>query len=208
MTESKHLALPLSPADPYSARYLVPHSGLQEGLERLSLAKQRVVDDPTQFCIATLQGPTGSGKTHLVRALFSDSDSWSGVDWTRGGIETAEFISCYDARRREGGILTVELRRPPHELTDDPHILSRLAAGELIELSYPSEEELQPLLQSLLERRNLTLKQAQLDYLIRRLPKSPLSFDSIFATLDDLSLAENKPVKRSLIRQAMEKSNG
>jgi chromosomal replication initiation ATPase DnaA len=91
------------------------------------------------------------------------------------------FIELYDRLKREGGLLFIRAAKPPKDVTDNPHVLSRLLAGQAVLLDFPREEECVPILHSLLERLNLKLTNRAIDYLIRRMPRNPLSFEVILA---------------------------
>ena len=91
------------------------------------------------------------------------------------------------------------------QLSENPHIMSRLNSLTALSLDYPSEEELRPILNSLAERNNLKLSDTNLDYLLKRLPLKPLSFANIFARVDELSLTDGKPAKRSVLKEAVVK---
>ena len=69
------------------------------------------------------------------------------------------------------------------------------------------EEELSPILNSLLERKNMKLSERSVAYLLRRLPREPLSFDAIFARINELSLEESRPAGLGVIRELIDNSN-
>ena len=56
---------------------------------------------------------------------------------------------------------------------------------------------------SLLERHNLRLADNSLQYLLKRLPRDPLSFDAIFGKINELSFQQGKPARLGLVRQVV-----
>jgi chromosomal replication initiation ATPase DnaA len=153
-----------------------------------------------------LQGPSGSGKSHLIGAYLGwaaelgvQRSALRYLQLKDDGEETSSyFISEYERLRSAGGVLLVEL--PVNVGKFNPHIESRLQAGVRCELAYPEEVELRPLVESLLERHHLVLPEASVDYLLVRLPLNPLSLESIIAAISESSFAANKSPKRGLIR--------
>ena len=94
-------------------------------------------------------------------------------------------------------------KHPPKAATTNPHLQSRLLASEMIQLKYPEEEELKPLLCSLLERHNLHLSEASMAYILKHSPRDPLSFESIFARINEISLISSRPANQRTVREAM-----
>lgn len=217
---STQLSLELPPADPYSLFYFVPHHGVSEAVALFEQAVDDLVKDPTAFRTIFIYGPSGSGKTHLVEgfALAAVSQGVSQehlcqIDLdNQGEADTrcvddnrwvAQFIARFEERKSCGGLVLISSRTAPGEVTDNPHLTSRFLSGSVLRVYYPSEEELRPLLLSLLERRNLKLSEKSLHYLLRRLPIDPLSFDAIFARINELSLLQGKPAGFGVVREAV-----
>lgn len=206
LAAARQLTLSFSHPSFFSLRYLIPHSGILGAIQVIEDAVQSVVRDPAAFRLVVLQGPSGSGKSHLIGAYLG----WAaelGVE--RSALrylqlhddreETSSyFISEYERLRSAGGVLLVEL--PDSVGRFNPHIESRLQAGVRCALAYPEEVELRPLVESLLERHHLVLPEGSLEYLLVRLPLNPLSLESIIAAISKNSFATNKSPKRGLIR--------
>jgi chromosomal replication initiation ATPase DnaA len=76
-----------------------------------------------------------------------------------------------------------------------------LLAGQAVLLDFPREEECVPILHSLLERLNLKLTNRAIDYLIRRMPRNPLSFEVILAKISAESFSLSKPAGLSVVRK-------
>ena len=217
---ASQLGLGLSVRDPYAPHYLIPHSGIAAALEGLEQIRKALREDPCAFKPVVLFGPRGCGKTHLSQSFLavvaSDADGTAEravyFDFGSTSAETneiedesvAKFISTYERLKSNGGCLLVEAAYHPRRCTDNPHILSRLLACELFELSYPREEELPPLFRSLAERANLRLSERNMEFLLKRLPSDPLSFAAILGKIDELSLSQGRPATLNLIREALE----
>ena len=224
----KQLTIPLPPPTPYSLRYFVPHSGVADAYQHLERCIADVLGASVAFHIVVLYGARGTGKTHLIRGFSEKAAACGGENPEPGAVtqgdsriaafdlrelvrgdsedesRVAAFVSQYEQRKREGGLVLVEaaaLPSAPGEM--NPHLKSRLFAGSQVGLSYPREDELRPLLLSLCERKNLKLNAQSVDYLLRRIPLNPLSFDNILSAVSDFSLSEGRPAGRGLIQEVV-----
>lgn len=213
--------LSLGHSDPLSLNYFVCHSGVAEAFSVLDRFVDDVREDPSSSRIAFLWGPEGSGKTHLARGFagraiesgiehakldcceWDENSAGSGGEWQSVDRGPAEFISRFETIKRTGGLFFVTSRNSPDRASKDPHIQSRLLSGAVLKLSFPRDDELRPVLVSLLARHNLRLSDSTLNYLLERLPANPLCFDSVFAKISDLSYAERKPVGMRMLRQTL-----
>lgn len=208
------LHFPLLPEQPFSLEYFVPHSGVTSAVEAFENVLQKALLEPALGHIIFLFGPKGVGKTHLacgfklkfnqsgvpterISVVELDDSPLGDDDWIRG------FIACYETLRREGGVLIVNSRRAPDEVSENPHLKSRLLAGSILQLSYPQEEEIMPLVNSIADRKNLTLSDSAIAYLARRLPADLLSFEDILARINAVSLSTNSPAGLGLVRKVM-----
>lgn len=207
----KQLTLGLRQVDSEGIRFFIPHSGVMQAFNLVNKRYLELREHSSEFVLIVLVGPKGCGKTHLLNSILEAENSKydltvSRFDWSGKNIldnDIVRFVDNYESTKREGGMIAVEMREHPQSIVDNPHLSSRLLAADLANLDYPREDELEPVLNSLLARRNLLFSQATLQYLLKRLPREPLSFERIFAKIDELSLPEHRPVKRTLIRQAL-----
>ncbi len=210
--EEKPLQLPLAlaPSSANALHYLIPHSGVVEAIQALDQALLQLETNEKHFAMFYLYGEQGSGKSHIVNAYCDEA--------VRRGIPTERFelddnqgekkedrnvsfiVSVYEQLKANGGLLCFASRYSPKEVSSNPHLVSRLLAGQIFQLEYPRGEELQPILRSLLERQNLQLSAHSVDYLMRRIPRDPLSFSKIFAKISALSFLTNQPAKFTLIK--------
>ena len=214
ITSSVQLSLLASPAE--SMQGFVPHSGVSESYETL----RRLLDDACAnhqlFQLIFLCGPQGTGKSYLLRAAVHELErrdypsnrvSIFDVNDKKDGGEAEEWVASFVARyeelRREGGFMIVSSTYPPAELSSNPHLRSRLLAGVVLELRYPEESELRPLVAALLEQRNMRVSDRTLDYLLQRLPADPLSLASIFDRINQYSLQESRPARLGLVRKVI-----
>ncbi len=214
---AKQLYFDLSLPEPYSLKYFVVHSGVNDAVSTIETAIAMVRDGVSSAQIIYLFGPAGTGKSHLISAyravagdfeIFTDeiaivtgTELNSDIDDEQSFVRN--FTSRYEQVRSAGGLLFVEATAHPKAIVNDPHLQSRLLAGQVVALEYPREEELKPLIHSLLERRSLKITARSLEYLLRRLPRNPLSFDDIFAKINELSLGELRPSGLGVIREIM-----
>ncbi|MCB0323389.1 MAG: hypothetical protein KDD69_07435 [Bdellovibrionales bacterium] len=213
---SSQLNFDLQPAQPFSLSYFVPHSGVVQAYTLLENTVERLAADQDGFNAIYLYGPSGSGKRHLAFG-FQERAAAKGIpnDAFRivllpkdPALVTDDFvrevIGSFEQCRARGGLFLAVGEHAPKAISSNPHLTSRLLSGSVTRLQYPQEEELRPLLASLSERRNLRLSQRSLDYLVRRIPSDPLSFDRIFDKISQISLAEGRPAKLGVVRQALE----
>jgi len=213
MEQNEQLSLNLTPTEPYSLKYFVPHQGVAEGVAVLEQAVKEFQSGASRFVMVYLYGPAGAGKTHLLngyaklaltdevaseRVVVRDLNDYNESDeWVR------EFISTFERLKADGGLLLISAANSPDDATSNPHVLSRLLSGSVVSVDYPPEEELEPLILSLLERRNLRLGARSINYLLKRIPRDPLSFDVIFGKISELSFSTQKPAKLGVVREVV-----
>ncbi len=207
------LGFQLRPAQPYDLAYFVPHSGVANAVAQLELALDSLQADTRQFQTIHLSGPKGVGKRHLAEGyalrakevgLRAEVFDLSELTSLSEDDVVQRFVSQYELLKSCGGLCISFSQQHPKELTANPHLLSRLLAGLFLQLDFPQEQELRPLLYSLSERHNLRLSERTMAYLERRIPLDPLSFADIFARVSRISFREGKPAGMRVVRQALE----
>ncbi len=208
--------LDLKSAKPFGRRYFVPHSGVAEAVLAVEQAVEQVKADDSESQFIYVFGPEGVGKTHLLKSCEEAAHN-AGLpadkaDFIDFGSEVSEddaphFNEVYERVRRAGGLLVSAGRQDPSNSEITPHVRSRLLAGRFFELKHPSESEFKPIIKSLLERRNIQLSEFSIDYLLRRLPRKPLSFDALFARIAELCLSESRPAGLGVIREVFNESS-
>ena len=215
LEQGKQLMLGLQPTEPYAPRYFVPHTGVAPALKTFRAMCTRFLDDTACSEVLYVFGRSGTGKEHLFRVLAKELEEFglttdqaqlvklSDKEQLRVEGFAESFVARAEQLRSRGGVLVVIAPDSPGAMTDNPHLLSRFKMGSVIELSFPSEEELPALIASLLERRNLKLSPRSVDYLLRRLPRDPLSFDHIFAKINELSFSQSRPAHLSVVKAAV-----
>ena len=209
----EQITLPLESSLPRSVFNLVPHSGIMEAVTSFESALDVVVEDKSAFRMIYLYGKEGSGKSHLIDAyleraalrgicaelkvfqLGSENDR---EDWV------SYFISEYERIKSCGGVIIVEAREHPVSAATNPHLQSRLLSGEVIAVNPPLDEEVRLVVESLLARRQVEISEYVLDYLLKRIPRDTLSFSSILARIDELSLRDKKPVGLAIVRKVLD----
>jgi len=225
MTSSaKQIPFNLKPLKPLGREYFVRHSGVDYAASVFERSLKQFLENPTSFHFHYVFGPSGCGKTHFLAScreevlalgvaepsivVFDLDDSIDEVS----SIENSEFIAgftgSYNRLKSSGGLMIVASRLAPVKEELNPHVGSRILSGQVLELSYPLDSELRPLLLSLSERHNLRLTEYSLNYLLRRLPRNPLSFYNIFASISQLSLAENRRAGLAVVKQAVKEAQG
>jgi DnaA family protein len=188
-----------------------------EALRLLRERLRQLEDKSDSFALVYLYGPPGSGRSHLAHGILLEAAA-RGIPEDRlvlieldesvhfvprEDLYTANFISRYEELRRTGGLLLVVGAGHPEKLKLSPHLRSRLLAGDIVELKYPTETELQPLIRTLFEKRNIRVNEATIDFLISRLPVDPLSFADISAKIERISAVLGKPVRLGFVRDVV-----
>lgn len=207
------IPLALAAKEPLGSNYFVVHSGVSQAYSILHAHLERCAAEPHHATTLFVFGEAGVGKTHFINlckelalaipvAVVRVYDALTPsicceIEWQRA------FIDDYQTVQREGGLLLVGSSYSALELCEDLSVRSRLVAADTLCLENPQEEELIPLLQSLAERRNLQLSRRNVDYIIRRVPRNPLSFGNLFASIDQLCATSGQPARLGMIRSVL-----
>lgn len=176
-----------------------------------------------------LTGPHGSGKTHLthVWATLSDARIVQARDLTDADIPTLaqssiavedvpEIAGDSDAETAlfhlhnlvlaEGHSLLLTGTPPvPQWRLTLPDLTSRTRAAGAAALEAPDDMLLSAVLAKLLADRQLTPKPDLIPYLLARMERSFAAAGRVVDALDTASLAQKKPVTRSLAAQVLDK---
>ena len=205
----------LNPKNPFSIDYFVPHTGVLDAIASIEQTVNTYLNDKSTFELLCFSGPKGSGRTHLIEAYRSRL-SEAGVskvlmpafdfDVEPREVEVAQFVSSYEETKKRGGILFVKSLRKVKEVSSNPHVQSRLLNGIIANLSLPSEAELEALVASIAERRNLRLPERSVSYLLKRTAKDSLSISQIIKQIDELALSTGKPASLSTVRRVLSES--
>jgi chromosomal replication initiation ATPase DnaA len=174
-------------------------------------------------CLA-LVGPPSSGKSHLARAWAASvgaavitTDTAREVDLAtlqghpilledadRGVTDETLFHLINMAGQNGGGLLLTARLAPQSWPADLPDLRSRLNAMPVAELAAPDDVVLEGLLTNFFRDRNITPTDDLIPYLLRRIERSAASARDIVDRLDEASVADHRPVSRSLARQFFE----
>ena len=208
----EQLGLSLEPLEPYSWRYFVTHSGVASAVAYLEDSVVGLREDAGRFCFVYVCGPAGSGKRHLCQGFAQravevgvgeEQVAFVGFSGTPDDDEVARFVATYERVKAGGGLLLVCAEQDAIGLSDNPHLASRVRSAQAFRLLPPQEEELYPLLVSILERRNLKLSEKNVQFLLSRLPRNTLSFAAISAKINEISLTHGKPARFGLLREVL-----
>ncbi len=176
-----------------------------------------------------LHGPGGCGKSHLAR-IFRDRTSGRDLAWEHDGPEEAvsaletgptliiedvdrhldavaerTILHAYNTARDLGHHLLLTGRRAaaawPLRL---PDLRSRLLAAPSAAVKSPDDDLLRALLVKLCADRRLSVDEAVIGYLVRRMDRSFESAGALVSALDAASLARHRPISRALAREVLE----
>lgn len=172
-----------------------------------------------------LQGPRGSGKTHLASVWRARSGGWevSGAALTAAGVpalldrgvfgvvEGADaapeepLLHLFNAVAERGGqLLLTALNAPAHWDTALPDLRSRLKAQPVASLAMPDDGLFRAVLTKLFADRRLQVAPDVIDFLIIRLERSFEAAGSIVARLDRAAFAEKRRVTVPFARTVLQ----
>lgn len=169
-----------------------------------------------------LTGPEGAGKTHLAHvwaglaeARVIAAGDIAGVDPARlagrnvaledadrlagdAGAEAAAF-HLHNLVLAEGGSLLITAREmPQHWGLDLPDLLSRMQGAPAMALATPDEALLAAVLVKLFADRQIPASATLITFLTRRIERSFAAAQAVVAELDQIALAEHRPVTHKL----------
>lgn len=175
-----------------------------------------------------LWGGSGSGRTHLLRAVLRE---WQGTGriarlYTQEEPPVAAAVAATDAiavddvqqlspsaqiglfniynyLRESSGLLLVAGDVPPARLTLRADLLTRLAWGLVYEVRTLSEEDRRAAVQSYAMARGFELPIEVTDYLLARAPRDLSSLRALVDTLDRLSLEQKRAITVPLARELL-----
>jgi chromosomal replication initiation ATPase DnaA len=213
--ECSQLLLPFPHAPGFDPRDFLPTTSNQEALAWLG------TDWPDQRL--ALWGPGGCGKSHLLhiwakpagamilagqtlREIYSipDSGSLAIDDADTVASEPLLLHVLNTARDRGLRVLLSGHTAPSRWPVHLPDLSSRLRAITAVEIRPPTDELLAALLVRLLSERQLSVAQSVQDWLLTRLPRSPVALRHAVARLDQASLTLGKAITRSLAGRILE----
>lgn len=214
LENNRQLIFRLEPREPHSLQYFVAHSGVAQAIAVCEHAIATVMANQETFSFVYVYGPEGSGKTHLVQGMIDAAEQRGlgkekvslydlSLDVAGDDASVSQFVSDYEGQKQRGGAFFVLARQAPQGLTTNPHLLSRLLSGVVVQVHYPKDDEIQALVASVLERKNLKLSSKTLSYLFRRLPRDPLSFVNILGKISEFSLVNKEGAKLSVVKRVM-----
>lgn len=203
-----------NPIDQKLEDYFILHSGVSIPFKQATSFIERL--EEIGGSVFYVYGPKGCGKTFFIEILrqicaakniqteFFKIDIEGKVFSENHQLkETTEVVACYQEMKTKGGLIFFESQKLPLENLVDPHLRSRMLAGEIYSLDYPTEEELKPVLKSLLERHHLRLKDSHLEQILNSIPAIPEYFEAVSKSLIELIPSTGR-LKKSSLREVLE----
>ncbi len=175
-----------------------------------------------------LVGPRGSGKSHLaaiwaaragarmIAASALDeaaAPAGSGAvlveDAAAGAVnERALFHLLNIAREEQGSVLLTAESAPATWTLRLADLASRLRAVPVVTIGPPDDALFRTVLVKLFADRQLTVDEALLVYLERRVERSIVAAQAVVAALDREGLRQQRPVTRALAAELLDATNG
>jgi DnaA family protein len=175
-----------------------------------------------------LWGPTGSGKTHLLRAVASRAQrgdgrvGWFGAadpaPWARGepwSVVLLDDCEAFDAaQQQEAFALFVEAaprqvaivaagRMPPVDLPLREDLRTRLGWGHVFALRPLADAEARSALRREAERRGVFLSDDVIDFLLNRFARDLKHLMGLLERLDTYALASKRSVTVPLLKDML-----
>ena len=119
------------------------------------------------------------------------------------GDERAMFHILNLARETQFSVL-VTAKRPPGEFQITlPDLRSRLRALPVVSIAMPDQSLLKAVLVKLFSDRQLTIEPHVVNYLSTRMERSMEAANQLVRVIDDLALAQKRPITRALAANAL-----
>ncbi len=209
-SERVQLVLPFPYVPAYDSRDFLPAASNQDAVAWLD------TDWPDRRM--ALWGQAGCGKSHLLHiwaeragAALLAGQALRDLDGVPGNgalaLDDADTVTSeplllhlLNTARDRGLRLLLSGRTPPSRWPIGlPDLTSRLRAITAVEIRPPSDDLLAALLVHLLSDRQLSVAQPVQDWILTRMPRSPAALRRLVARLDQISLADGKPITRTLV---------
>jgi len=192
----RQLILELAPAEPPGFASYVPgrNAAAVRALERALAGGERFV---------YLWGPTGSGKTHLLRS-FAAAGGRAADDVHRlDDAGQSALFDLYNEARASGTALVAAGHLPPDGLRMREDLRSRLGSGIVLQLHPLSEDEKAEALRAHARRRGMALSADLIAYLLTHLQRDMGTQIAVLDALDRYSLEHKRPLTLPLLKQAL-----
>ena len=172
-----------------------------------------------------LEGPAGSGKSHLASSWATDAHSWRvqaaevdapGVphlaskgalvieDMDRGERDEAALFHLLNlVRERRGSVLITGASAPDAWGLRTPDLLSRLRLAPAIRLDAPDDALLRAVLVKLFVDRQLVVDTTVVDYISLRIERSLARAAEIVAALDREALSLGRRITRPMAARVL-----
>ena len=155
--------------------------------------------------IVYLWGASGSGRTHLLRAAARANPGLVVADDVETLDEAGQqslFVAINAARDGQAAVLAAG-SAPPAGLLLREDLRTRLAWGLVYQLKPLTDADKTRHLQLEAARRGLKLSDEVIAYLLNHLPRDLASLNAVLDVIDRHSLARQRPVTLSLVREAL-----
>lgn len=178
----------------------------------------------------TLWGETGSGKSHLLRAVvalarqrglsaeYLDSPIAETIDRQQGDLVALDNVhslddaaqvalfNLYNRFREQGKVLLVAAPVAPAQLAVRDDLKTRLAWGLVYQVLCLTDAEKASALQHHAQERGMKLPQEVVEYCLRHLRRDLPTLMATLDALDNWSLTAKKPVTVAMLRQLVQQS--
>ncbi len=201
MTTQLRLVWP--PALDYTPESFIAGEETREAREALSAWR----DWPARAL--ALVGPAGSGKSHLASIWLGETGVNSGAEILEDADRLTDEMALFRLLERTvagevSALLLTARRRPAEWNVRTPDLASRLRALAFVEIAAPDDAALSQILRKVLRDRRLRVEDRIIDYMVKRIERSPAAALRAAEALDRAAAEQGGGVSLRLAAQVLE----
>lgn len=120
-------------------------------------------------------------------------------------IDSGHFVSIVELLRKNRAALVLLGHTPLDQIGFDDHVMSRLRAGQRMQITNPLDQDMQQLIAQMAVQRGVQLSKRNLEYLSRRLPRDIQGIDQYLERASQLAEVSGKGFRLPVLSDAITK---
>ncbi len=120
-------------------------------------------------------------------------------------FDSGHFVSIVEQLRKNRAALVLLSHTPLSSIGFDEHVMSRLRAGQQVQIGYPIDQDMEPLIAQMAVQRGVQLSKRNLEYLARRLPRDIRGIDQYLERASQLAEVSGKGFRLPVLSDAITK---